>query len=438
MKFTVDYKNANVTLDQCKNLFQKLSPEIERCKEALIQNDLDSSYAFLTIPNKDISNIQALVERKKLLNPSMIIVIGIGGSNLGTLAIQEALWGKLYNEQNPAIKIYYADTVDAEYCTTLLNIAERELQQKKTILVNVVTKSGTTTEIIANFELFLKLLIAYCPHNYRDYVVVTTDNNSVLWKIAHQEQFALLEIPQRVGGRYSVFTAVGLFPLAILGCNLEKLLEGAASTLNPCTSSSLDENYAARTACLIYDQYQKNITIQDMFLFSVQLEGLGRWYRQLMGESIGKEFDIKGNNVEVGITPTVSMGTVDLHSVGQLYLGGPRDKGTTFVSLTREKHELIIPHFEQFAKAGSQIQGKSISFIMQAILQGVKNAYRINKRPFVSIELPESSEYYIGQFLQYKMVEMVYLGYLLNVNPFDQPNVESYKEETRKILASGQ
>jgi glucose-6-phosphate isomerase len=302
------------------------------------------------------------------------------------------------------------------------------------VLINVVTKSGSTTETIANFELFLELLIQYHPDDYADYIVITTDRDSVLWHIGKQEKCTVLEIPKKVGGRYSVFSAVGIFPLGILGLDTKALLEGAHYILNHCTSLPSEENYAALTASILYAQYKKKVTIQDMFLFSVQLEGVGRWYRQLMGESIGKEFDRKGDKVEIGITPTVSMGSVDLHSVGQLYLGGPRDKGTTFVSITEQENSLVLPHFEQFEKAVAKIQGKSMVSIMDAILQGVKTAYAKHARPFISIELPECSEYYIGQLLQYKMVEMIYLGYLLNVNPFDQPNVELYKKETREIL----
>jgi glucose-6-phosphate isomerase len=172
-----------------------------------------------------------------------------------------------------------------------------------------------------------------------------------------------------------------------------------------------------------------------MFVFSHQLRSVGAWYRQLMGESIGKERDRQGNIVERGITPTVSVGSVDLHSVGQLYLGGPRDKCSTFITIEKNKHELIIPHLAEFEQSVANIQGKSVSSILEAIVQGVKTAYTKHQRPFIALMLPEISAWHIGELLQFKMIEMMYLGYLLEVNPFDQPNVESYKIETRKLLA---
>lgn len=437
MNFTLRFDNAGVSSSERDELFGVLKSEIGRIKESLGQKGYTTSYASLNLPFDELyfDTIQKCVADKKSLNPSLIVVVGIGGSNLGTIAFQEALFGKLYNEKNPAIKIYYADTVDSNYISDILHCVTNELKSGKKIIINVVTKSGATTETIANFELFLDLLMHYHPSDFSDYIVVTTDRDSVLWKISQESNFALLEIPKNVGGRYSVFSAVGLFPLGLLGCDVTALMRGAQDILKHCSSLSLDENYAAQTACVIFAQYKKNIIIQDMFLFSVQLEGIGKWYRQLMGESIGKEFDCKGQKVETGITPTVSMGTVDLHSVGQLYLGGPRDKGTTFVSVKKNQHR-ILPFFEQFEQAVGKIQGKPMTVLMDAILRGVKTAYVKNKRPFLSIELPRCSEYYLGQLLQYKMVEMIYLGYLLGVNPFDQPNVESYKQETRKILLS--
>ena len=155
------------------------------------------------------------------------------------------------------------------------------------------------------------------------------------------------------------------------------------------------------------------------------------WYRQLMGESLGKQFDRGGREVFSGITPLVSIGSTDLHSMAQLYLGGPFDKYTSFVEV-----EKINSRFKLTEDLGlvEGICGKELQEIMKAILEGVKIAYRKAERPYSETVLPDKSEASIGQFLQYKMLEVMYLGSLFNVNPFDQPSVESYKAETRKIL----
>ncbi len=435
-RVTFDYKDTCLLgEDTLKQIGQNLVPEIERIANAVDQNYL-SEYASINLPAdvQLVQTVQNVIQEKKALQPTMLIVIGIGGSNLGTIAVHEALYGKFYNEQRPDIKLYFADTVDSDYILDILLLVEQELEKQHNVIINVVSKSGTTTETIANFELFLQLLKQTHKTDYQNYIVVTTDKGSKLWDLAQDEGFACLEVPKNVGGRYSVFSAVGLFPLGFIGVDIEQLLAGARSIIPPCANIILEKNPAALSAALLYAHYQ-DITIHDMFLFSVDLESIGKWYRQLMGESIGKEFNRTAKRVMVGITPTVSIGSTDLHSVAQLYLGGPRDKFTTFVLVEKNKSNLELPRFDEFEKLVAKIQGKSLSSIMNAILQGIQTAYSKNNRPFASIIMPEKSAWYVGQLLQWKMIEMMYLGYLLDVNPFDQPNVEAYKKETREILA---
>jgi glucose-6-phosphate isomerase len=333
------------------------------------------------------------------------------------------------------MNIFFADTVDPHYIVSLTELIENALKQDKDILLNVVTKSGTTTETIANFEIFLDLLKKYRPDNFADFVVAITDHGSPLYQLAQDNKFSVLAVPEKVGGRFSVFSAVGQFALGMLNLNVKELLEGAQSGVVLGTSLELKKNIAAVNALIKYEHLKKNqITINDLFVFSVQLESLGKWYRQLMGESLGKEFDKEGNKVNTGITPTVSVGSIDLHSVGQLYLGGPYDKFINFLSVDTWNQAISVPKLAKFDKLVSKIQGKSLAAIMHAILEGVKIAYKKNKRPFCSLVLPRLSPYYIGQLMQLYMLEIVYLGSMLQIDPFNQPNVESYKEETRKLL----
>ena len=162
---------------------------------------------------------------------------------------------------------------------------------------------------------------------------------------------------------------------------------------------------------------------------------MGQWYRQLMGESLGKQHDVQGQDVFVGPTPTVSVGSTDLHSVGQLYLGGPYDKYTTFLSVESYHSTVKIGNAIAVNELVPDLQGKSVAQVVRAIEQGVQLAYTTSQRPFSSIVLPQKNAYYCGQLLQWKMLEIIYMGALLEVNPFDQPQVELYKQETRKILA---
>ncbi len=412
-----------------------LKPEIENMIRSR-EGGYEDERASINLPDDKIvlDETRKIIQRKSILSPQYLVVIGIGGSNLGTMAVQEALQGKLHNQTNEGIKVLWADTVDSDQIGKTSKVIESSLDTGNNVLLNVISKSGETTETIANLEILLSLLEKHL-NDLSEFVVVTSDKDSELWKLALEEKYDILEIPKKVEGRYSVFSPVGLFPLGLLGLDIEHLLDGARHMRDMCIKMDIEENPAAVGAAIHYLQYCRRNNIADLFLFSTDLESMGKWYRQLLAESLGKEHNRKGKRVNVGITPTVSIGSTDLHSVAQLYLGGPYDKFTTFVSVARDDLHISVPVMRQYSKIVQGIQGKRLEEIMDAILEGTKRAYRNDKRPFIQIEIPDKSEYSIGQFLQLKMVETIYLGYLLDVNPFDQPNVESYKEETRKILS---
>jgi glucose-6-phosphate isomerase len=414
----------------------RLSVETERIKQAR-QYGYDTDYAMLWLAYDRplLERIQQVAAHKKTLQPTMLVVVGIGGSNLGALAIHEALHGRFYNEKQVSLKVYFADTVDNEQTAAQLFFVEQELQRGNAVIINVITKSGSTTETIANFELFFALVQQYRPHNFNDYIVITTDTHSPLVSLAHELDCTLLEVPRQVGGRYSVFSAVGLFPLAMLSVDLEQLLAGARHMMNASLRADSGACPAAMSALIKYHHYQHDMPIHDLFIFAVNLTTFGLWYRQLMGESIGKEFNRDNEQVYRGITPTVSIGTADLHSVGQLYLGGPRNKVTTFLTIEHHAHDLTLPVMPSFEALVPKIQGKSFATLINAIINGTQAAYQQQDRPFMTIVLPEISSFYLGQLFQLYMLEMIYLGFLLDVNPFDQPHVELYKHVTKQILA---
>ncbi len=418
---------------------KKLTPYIAQIKQKLQKGDGDFAFANVIDDQQMLNAVKALATQKKKLHPCMIFVIGIGGSNLGTMAIQEALFGRLYNDLNSDMQIYFADTVDSDYMHSLLVIADTALKDGKQIVVNVISKSGKTTETIANFELFLQLLKKHCPQDYADYIVVTTDKDSSLWQLAMQAHWAALEIPCNVGGRFSVLSAVGLFPLAMIDVDIDALLEGAKHMRDVCLGDSdnvATHNIAVKTAAWQYALLQDGYNISNLFLFSNELRGLGKWWRQLVGESLGKAQKEDGTKNIQAIVPMMSLGSTDLHSVGQLYLANVAKVTTQFVMAEQNHFDIKLPDYaEYFDKLVPNIQHKSLANIMHAIVIGVQKAYAKKGLPFCTITLPEKNAHYVGQFLQYKMFEICYLGYLLEVNPFDQPEVEAYKSETRKILA---
>lgn len=410
--------------------------EIERMQKAQ-ETGYESSYASINLPADDqmrrhIKEVIALQQSRK---PCVLVVIGIGGSCLGTMAVHEMLYGRHYNADNPVIRVYYVDTIDVDMLHEILRFVEEYLKQDNEIIINVISKSGNTTETVVNFEFFFDLIKKYRPHNYQESIVITTDEGSKMWEFGAEAGITCLAVPRQVGGRYSVLSAVGLFPLGLIGVDIDALCAGAADSIKRCTSMTIAENDAVQRAAVLYMNYQVGRMIHDTFMFSVDGESLGKWYRQLMGESIGKAFDREGKLVHVGITPTVSIGSTDLHSVGQLYLGGPHDKVTTFIAVEKTKFHLVLPTYASFDKLVAKIQGKSVKSILNAIMQGVQHAYMHAGLPFMTIVLPQKNARYIGQLMQMQMLEIMYLGYMFNVDPFDQPQVELYKKETRKILA---
>lgn len=361
--------------------------------------------------------------RDKLVTNKLkyVLDIGIGGSNLGTKAIYDALQG-YYDivEPDKFPKVLFADTNDSEYIYKLQKFIQK-IKDPQEIIISAVSKSGNTLETIANLE----ILMTGVPH-LKDRLVIITNFESELWLQAQHVGIKCLPIPDKVGGRYSVFSAVGLFPLMCAGFDFLELFEGAMEMRNKCIVPTPTKNPAVISAVALYLNYSDGKRINDTFVFHPELESLGKWYRQLMAESLGK----KG----IGITPTVSIGSSDLHSMLQLYLGGPKDKFFTFISSLGHEHSPKVSENPSMPLVVEELRGKSTQEIMDAIFKGVKIAYQKSDIPFVEIQLQSMSERSVGKFMQFKMIEMMYLGKLLKVDAFNQPNVESYKVETKKIL----
>ncbi len=193
-------------------------------------------------------------------------------------------------------------------------------------------------------------------------------------------------------------------------------------------------NPAAQSALVAYQCYQHGQMVHDTFVFNPELESLGKWYRQLLGESLGKAVQGEGDTARVGFVPTVSVGSTDLHSVAQLYLGGPARTLTTFIHANVTAHPHTSPAERVFPDLAPMIAGKTTAEIMEAILQGTKTAYNNQALPFMEIVFDDLTPFELGAFMQFKMMEIMYLGRLFGVDAFSQPAVELYKVETKKIL----
>lgn len=403
----------------------QLVPVQERLAKCANESLYESPESFMQVPfdTKYLAAIKRAVQEKEKLKPTLIVLVGIGGSSLGTLAVFNALRGTRSCKQTGA-RLLCADTIDGRLTSELLAEVEKEWQRGGRVLLVIVSKSGTTLETLINASCCYDLTKKYCSQDMAKWVTIITDRDSVLWKLAASETFQVLEIPKKVGGRFSVFTAVGLFPLALLGIDIDELIAGARAAVQQETH----EPIASVLATHVYTQYERGLHINDFFTFVPALYQCGQWWRQLIGESLGKEC----NGAPVGITPTVSLGTSDLHSVVQLYLAGPDERFTLFVTCEQEG-EVQIP-VNQFSELARLEKQNSVTFIQRAIFQGVCAAYEQKQRAFLTMTFAEISAYEVGYFLQLQMMSTVYLGELFGINVFDQPQVELYKQHTRELL----
>ena len=434
---TFSYQQAGMPDDVRKSFFEKLRPTIGRLAVIAGNHDYTENESSISLPDDaavltDVEMVAKKLATKKL---KYVFVIGIGGSSLGTKAIYDALLGStdmLNVGQFP--KLIFFDTNDNEYLSEFPAFIKENLTSLDECVVTLITKSGTTIEPIANAEYIVSVLTDQFGADIFKRVCMITDEGSPLWDVAQQKGSPRLSIPKPVGGRYSVLTAVGLLPLMLSGIDIREVRNGAVAARTSATADDADKNIAALSASVLMYQYQQKKSIHDTFIFHPELESIGKWYRQLMGESVGKEKDIHGKIVHAGMTPRASIGSTDLHSVGQLYLGGPKDKVTTFVRAKKSSRGAALPEKRFFPELVPSITGKTMNEIMAAIYEGVKIAYTKHELPYMEVVLSGITPYALGAFLQFKMIEMMYLGTLMEVNAFDQPNVESYKVETKRIL----
>jgi len=394
----------------------RLSSYISKLKNIAKSSGYRELESSIQLPHD--SGLRSEVKKlAKKINPGklkLIVLIGIGGSNLGTMAVYEALQNKVKPE------MLFLDTVSSLKMKKAVSKLNKLKPQEFVIIA--VSKSGTTTETIANLEALTGLLKKK-KSEIEKRLIFITGKDSKLWLQAEEKGIYKLTVPETVGGRYSVFSAVGLLPLRLSGIDIDALHKGASQAILDCTSKVLSKNYSELSAILTFLHNKKGINIHNTFLFNPELESCGKWYRQLMAESIGKKKDLKGKVVRMGMTPIVSIGSTDLHSMAQLYFGGPKDKFTNIV-YGKRKEDVLVP----------KIEGKSFNNIMDAIYGGVVAAYKKNNLPFITIEFKEISEKTLGYYLQFRMIEMMYLAQLMQVNAFNQPGVEDYKRETRKLL----
>ncbi len=364
-----------------------------------------------------------------------VVVLGIGGSYMGARALMEACCHPYYNllpreKRNGPRLFFEGNNVDNDSMRALLDYLNH--QQEPWGIV-VISKSGTTLETAVAFRVFLEALQHACGHHKPTVarrVVAVTGQSGALRRLTEELECPVLEVPEGIGGRFSVLTPVGLLPAAILGLDLVALLEGAAAVNEHFRRMPVGENVVLDYAglCHLWEQ-RWGLTVRVLAAWSKQLEAVGFWYDQLLSESLGKEGQ--------GATPVTAVNTRDLHSRGQQHQQGRRDKLITNLVVRRWQREaVLVPRLDSDADGLNWLAGRELARLMDAAVRGTNRAYRQDDRPTMDLLLPQVDEATLGQVFQMLMLATVVEGKLIDVNPYGQPGVKMYKENMQHILRS--
>ena len=364
-----------------------------------------------------------------------VLVLGIGGSALGGIAVSEALlkpyWNLLTPEQRDNYpRLFFLDNIDPDQITGLLNTIDL-----KRTLVNVITKSGSTAETMSQYMIVKDIMERELGDEYRKNIVATTDKKvGVLRQLADQEGYKTFVVPDDVGGRFSVFSAVGLLPLALVGIDIDEIMNGIKDMDLALKNTNISENIAAQNALIHYlMDTKKNKRLSVMMPYSSRLKYVSDWYVQLWAESLGKQVDNKGKEVHVGPTPIKALGATDQHSQIQLYNEGPNDKIISFIRVEEFDNELKIPQIFDYTGIG-YLGGKSINQLINAEADSTRVALSDYKRPTVTISIPKVDAYNVAQLLYMLEVQTAIAGELYNINTFNQPGVEQAKNYTYALM----
>ena len=422
-----------ITDTQLRALADKTSPLIKKLNEQ--RRSGQTPYRDLPFNEQIPEKVKKLVTELKDLCENLV-VLGIGGSALGNIALQTALNPYMYNlddAQRSGPRLFVFDNVDPAQLTSFLNWVGDKLD--KTIF-NVISKSGRTAETAAQFMIIRRLLLDRLgAAGYKNQIVATTDSKQgTLRKIADDVGFRCLEVPDGVGGRFSVLSAVGLFSAAMCGIDIDSLLAGARDMDSRVSSEDFYKNPAAINAAIHYYFYNHGKKISVMMPYSYHLKDLSDWYRQLWAESLGKAKDLTGREAHIGPTPVKALGTTDQHSQVQLYREGPNDKLFTFLQAEKFETELKIGPAPECAPELGFLAGGNLSALLNSEKKATEYALLTDKRPCLTVIFDRINAYTVGEFIYLFEVTTSFAGALFNINTYDQPAVELGKDATFALM----
>lgn len=429
---------SNILLDLSLSMVKKDEMEnmnaFIQTAHRLLHESLGAGKEFtgwLDLPNSydeaELNRIKYYAEKIKKESQAFV-VIGIGGSYLGARALIEALNHNFYNElseekrKGPAI--YYAgNNISSNYIWDLIDLLE-----DKDISINVISKSGTTTEPAIAFRVFKEYMEKkYGKAGAKERIYVTTDKTKgALRELAEVEGYTSFTIPEDIGGRYSVLTSVGLLPIAVAGIDIEELLKGAREGMKEYSDMDLNNNICYQYAAVRNILYNRGKDIELLVNYEPNLQYFAEWWKQLFGESEGKD--------KKGIFPASCSFTTDLHSLGQLIQDGRRNLFETVIHIENPRKDMTIKEDDRNLDNLNYLAKKSINFVNKKAFQATLTAHAEGGVPNIVIKLPELNERYMGKLIYLFQKACAISGYMLGVNPFDQPGVEEYKRNMFRLL----
>ena len=358
----------------------------------------------------------------------VLLVIGIGGSYLGARAAIEFLTHSFYNvldkgtRKTPQI-FFVGNSISSKYIKDLQDVV-----RDKDFSINIISKSGTTTEPAIAFRVFKEMLIEkYGKEEANKRIYATTDKaKGALKNLANQEGYESFVVPDDVGGRFSVLTAVGLLPIAVSGADIDKLMEGAASGRKKALETPYEENPALLYASIRNILLRKGKHVEIVANYEPSLHYVSEWWKQLFGESEGKD--------QKGIFPAAVDLTTDLHSMGQFIQDGARIMFETVINVEESSEEVVLKEEEIDTGGMNYLAGKNVDFVNKSAMNGTILAHTDGQVPNLKVNVPEQNEFYLGELFYFFEFACGISGYLLGVNPFNQPGVESYKRNMFALL----
>ncbi len=426
----INYENLKPLISERE--IDQYQPEVDRVCGMLEEGTgLGSDFlGWLHLPSStgdeilsDLENTAREIQR----SAQVFICIGIGGSYLGSKAAIDFVLPNFYNQQSNSRgpEIYFAGhNISSDYMADLL-----DLIADKDVCLNVISKSGTTTEPAIAFRLLKQMMEKkYGVEGARSRIYATTDRaRGALKSLADREGYKTFVIPDDVGGRFSVLTPVGLLPMAVAGLDIRSLIDGAKTAEEHYSrSSSIRENPACLYAVLRHLLYGKGKSIEIMASFQPALGSLLEWWKQLAGESEGKNHG--------GIFPASVQYTTDLHSLGQWVQEGNRIVFETFLIVESSNREVKVPKFEDDLDGLNYLAGKPLDFVNEKAYQGTAQAHREGETPNMTLRIQDRSSHSLGRLFYFFERGVALTGYLMGINPFDQPGVEFYKKNMFALL----